>query len=442
VTIAIILAAAYAVLLVASAARRKAALARFVKPEHVVFHERLAALERAKEAGNPVAIDDDLRDAADSIEQYKQLFQLLAERSDDTWAELEDGVFGFPPECLSSENVDKARAFWAANRDAILETRRVTARGGPIHAVDVADPGFGLDLSWVRVCARWLGYHATFEAFEGNPAEVVEDLTAGLRLADGLATDPLFISQLSRYVLADMMCAFYQVVKVSSGFPPGSQDRLLSQISATAAREGLVHACEGETGLILGMFSDVRNARSRKALGNLLPGLPLGKQITSLYASTIARPWLNMDECTLAQTIERVRIAARQPYCEARTDLNELGEAMPSTRLVCRMLFPTMKALFSAQAKHEARMDLWRIGIAVEKYHSEYGHYPLTLDVVSSDLGGTLPLDPFTGQPYRYVPSADKYLLYSLGPNQIDDGGVNGIQDGDIVWRHEPLPCE
>ena len=47
-----------------------------------------------------------------------------------------------------------------------------------------------------------------------------------------------------------------------------------------------------------------------------------------------------------------------------------------------------------------------------------------------------IPIDPFTGESYRYVPQNDTFLLYSLGANQEDDDAMHSVRlTGDIVWR-------
>jgi hypothetical protein len=54
-----------------------------------------------------------------------------------------------------------------------------------------------------------------------------------------------------------------------------------------------------------------------------------------------------------------------------------------------------------------------------------------------------MPLDVFTGKSLVYRPSEKGYLLYSLGPNGIDDQG-RGLGDepfgGDDISVRMPLP--
>jgi hypothetical protein len=45
----------------------------------------------------------------------------------------------------------------------------------------------------------------------------------------------------------------------------------------------------------------------------------------------------------------------------------------------------------------------------------------------------SIPDDDFVGQPFHYQPLPHGYLLYSVGPNTIDDGG----NADDIAYRVE-----
>ena len=90
--------------------------------------------------------------------------------------------------------------------------------------------------------------------------------------------------------------------------------------------------------------------------------------------------------------------------------------------------------ILEIQARHEAQLDLMRIGLTLEQHYATHGVYPPSLDEVSYVLGG-VPVDPFTGEAYRYLPEADSFTLYSLGRNFEDDGAWPNFRDGDIVWR-------
>jgi hypothetical protein len=76
-----------------------------------------------------------------------------------------------------------------------------------------------------------------------------------------------------------------------------------------------------------------------------------------------------------------------------------------------------------------------QMGLLLEQYQEENGLYPATLDAITPQLGGSVPVDPFTGESYVYVPSGNSVQLYSVGMNLVDDGGIHHPITADVVWR-------
>jgi hypothetical protein len=77
-----------------------------------------------------------------------------------------------------------------------------------------------------------------------------------------------------------------------------------------------------------------------------------------------------------------------------------------------------------------------RLGLAAINYKKEHGAFPRDLQA----LGAQDLVDPFTRKPLVYRPEPDGFLLYSLGPDLTDDGGLGydyKEKKGDIVWRYE-----
>jgi hypothetical protein len=103
--------------------------------------------------------------------------------------------------------------------------------------------------------------------------------------------------------------------------------------------------------------------------------------------------------------------------------------------------------VFKAPMKF-AQMQVWvdqaRITCALERYRLVYGAYPVALDALMPQFIDAVPHDVMNGEPFHYRLRADgTFLLYSVGWNQRDDGGVevkkdNGVSrdyaKGDWVW--------
>jgi hypothetical protein len=102
--------------------------------------------------------------------------------------------------------------------------------------------------------------------------------------------------------------------------------------------------------------------------------------------------------------------------------------------------------------KRFARAQVWvdemRIAIALERYRLAQGALPAKLEMLAPQYLDAVPHDIMDGNPYHYVLNADgTYLLYSIGWNELDEGGVVVYEsenpkaidenEGDWVW---PMP--
>jgi len=84
-----------------------------------------------------------------------------------------------------------------------------------------------------------------------------------------------------------------------------------------------------------------------------------------------------------------------------------------------------------------AQANLCELTFALKQYKADQGQFPDALNGLMPKYIPALPEDPFSGQPYCYRKEGDEFVLYSVGENRNDDGGMKTEQDGkdDIVWR-------
>ena len=83
--------------------------------------------------------------------------------------------------------------------------------------------------------------------------------------------------------------------------------------------------------------------------------------------------------------------------------------------------------------------------VALSAYRHDHGRHPLSLDALRErGYLETIPLDPFVARPLRYRQEDHQFILYSVGPNGIDDGGkrqTNQAMADDLSYsrpRREP----
>lgn len=172
-------------------------------------------------------------------------------------------------------------------------------------------------------------------------------------------------------------------------------------------------------------------------------------------AWNVLSPFFN-DRRTVAAKLCRFRKAVGQvgelPYLEARRAAEAIETRALSFTIVDGPLgyagvglYIPMLHRFTLQ--QIARRNANIAAAAFSAYRNDHGEYPDSLEALLGDYLTDLPLDPYIGQPLRYLQQQDgtDYVLYAVGPNQRDDGGIAptkrmGIRpserDGDVIFGH------
>ena len=89
-------------------------------------------------------------------------------------------------------------------------------------------------------------------------------------------------------------------------------------------------------------------------------------------------------------------------------------------------------------ARNQTRVNEAYLACGLERYRLAHGQYPETLDALVPQFAAKLSHDIIGGQPLKYHRTADgRFVLYSVGWNEKDDGGVAGktVTEGDWVWQ-------
>jgi hypothetical protein len=99
------------------------------------------------------------------------------------------------------------------------------------------------------------------------------------------------------------------------------------------------------------------------------------------------------------------------------------------------LIFPATTTVFEASAKAIARKETTVVAIAAERFRLKHGEYPKNLDDLVPEFLAALPKDPFTGDSLSMARQGNDLMIYSVGPNRMDDGGNQGAANDplDIV---------
>ena len=146
--------------------------------------------------------------------------------------------------------------------------------------------------------------------------------------------------------------------------------------------------------------------------------------------------------------LEHDTIAPRV-FDEAARNLKQSQDHKSPFKLLAAITVPNTAKATQTLAHDQTLANEAQIACALERYRLAHGEYPGTLDALSPQFIGKIPHDIIGGKPLIYRPASDgKFLLYSIGWNETDDGGQqvtaqtkNGGTDftkGDWVWQYPP----
>ncbi len=129
---------------------------------------------------------------------------------------------------------------------------------------------------------------------------------------------------------------------------------------------------------------------------------------------------------------EDLTVATEQLIAES----NVVTAAATFFMLSPKFNFATAKGVNDVEARVQMRRDLAPVALALGGYHAEHGKYPADLNALVPGYLEKLPVDFATGRLPVYRVEDGVAVVYSLGADLDDDGGVEGnTEDGDIVVR-------
>ncbi len=107
-------------------------------------------------------------------------------------------------------------------------------------------------------------------------------------------------------------------------------------------------------------------------------------------------------------------------------------------RVFATMMLPALFRVPEKTAFAQTEVDLMTVACALERYRLAERTYPEQLASLAPRFMVAVPHDIINGQPLKYRRTASgKFVLYSVGWNEKDDGGVTALgKDGHLDRNH------
>jgi hypothetical protein len=213
---------------------------------------------------------------------------------------------------------------------------------------------------------------------------------------------------------------------LSYGDPsPAACRNLFKALGAADPHAALEHAFHGERATQVQLYDRIRAGDARDLFTGA-PGLWPQALVLDLYR-TLGRPLLNLDQMSSLRAMEQNIAALDLPPGEAQQQMEavvtEIHQLPVYRSVLTKMIMPVFTRGALSRDRAAADIGAAQIALALTAYHAERRRYPDTLADLAAE-GWDLPNDPFTSQPYIYRPEGDGFIVYSLGPDVADDGGL------------------
>ncbi|MFM1945189.1 MAG: hypothetical protein RI897_4171 [Verrucomicrobiota bacterium] len=301
-----------------------------------------------------------------------------------------------------------------------------------------------------------LGLRAIVRLEEGRVEEAFQDVLLGFRLSAAISEEPILISHLVRIATLSLDL---QVVR--EGMKRGAwSDDQLGQIAAELAGMDLVaeghRAMAGERAFGVGTLEYFRQLgwwRGEKSqmvsLGDgtdTMEDLMLRFMPDGFYYQNM----LKISELHEQFTIGVYDVAGHRIKKDVTDGFDEVFLSMPTrpSTIFVKMLMPALSKATLRTAHMQTLVDAGMVACGVERCRMARGVLPERLEVVVPDYLAAVPKDVISGEGLKYVRSAggEDWVVYGVGWNSVDDGGVVGWEGegakakvevgmGDWVWR-------
>jgi hypothetical protein len=320
------------------------------------------------------------------------------------------------------------------------------------------DRSFSLTVGQIAV-AKLLSYHAQLALRENQPQVALEDIRIAFEIARGVGKDPSLVGG-----LVSVGVTAIARMNVDEGLAKHTwSDAQMAQLQGELKRIDplttyqFVMRAEFVT-FAQPMYDTLKTHPStmRLVYGMADDSAEDGKgPVASVVLWYLwASGWWDMNAAKSAQLMLRSTECVDPSAQRADVDLarrltTEVEEAKAGGPAPWSLLYlitagPMTNAV-DKFVRMQVELDEDRIVCALERYRLAHGAYPATLDVLAPTYIDALPHDIINGESYHYRLNADgTFLLYSVGWNQVNDGGkiamkpgnplLEDYTQGDWVW--------
>jgi hypothetical protein len=381
------------------------------------------------EQGKYYSIPEGVPNAADV---YSKAFDAYQEPSEELKKHLpiwRPNIMAVPRGPLDSDSVEAIISHVQANKDTLEFLDKAAAIEHCRYDLDFSQ-GMTMSLPYgtdISNCARLLAAQTLLLAHRSNGDAVVKNIAKQLAQAESLKKEPILTSQLSR-----MGCIAFcrQSVEYTLNQMTLTNEQLTAlqqQLSQVYRDNPMVMGVIGERCFFIELFRNIYDID----LGQMTYPSPPPKfiRIPGVSDRNIAMLLKLLGQCMDAMNLPAQQRLTR--YREISAEADDLSIFYSLTK----MGVPAIEAIFKIDPQATAQIDCAIVALGIERYRLAKGSLPKVLDDLVPRYIDEVPIDPFDGKPVRYKLTEPGYIVYSIGEDGTDEGG---LEKGEVAQRGDP----
>ncbi len=346
---------------------------------------------------------------------------------------------------LPEEFQNDLRLVLATNAAAVRLLYAATNFSHSRYPLDLRD-GFMVllpHLARIKRAATLLSLEGLSHASAGESNQAFSAFSAGLHATESLREEPILISYLVEIACCAMVARRLEQSLNLTGFDESQLFCLQQQFAAAEDQRGIARALAGERAFGLSFFIDRHIQRSVMAQqkGFSLPAGLAGQVAITVYrASGLMGKDQDFYVDTMGKSIAMAELPAHQ-----RVKAGPGPSMVTSNRwlLISRLMLPALAQALDRATQHSARMRVVETALGVERFRLAHsGALPDALEQLVPQFLPAVRVDPYEGKPLRYKKLDRGYVVYSIGPDQKDDGGAEPAAQGNAAKGTRATPAD
>ena len=326
-----------------------------------------------------------------------------------------------------------AEANLGGERRAAWEQLHGELKKGPWCFADYTGGPFKASLTGlagVKGLANALQTEAVAAAILGDSARAGAALNEGVRVGR-LVESGVLMDYLVRVACDAMAARSAEFVFTTVSLDDATLAEVQRGFQAAEGTNALARSLIAERAFALSMFQ--LSLAQMVSAANTAAGLPPGAATPSSTGQDLAttlyqvflrnsdqRHYLSQME-RLIQSLNHVGPASVKAVGDFENELRQ--DRFPWRRLLSRMNLPSLYKAAAKEFRHVTVMRCAQTACAVERYQLKHQKLPPTLDALVPEFLESVPEDPMTGEPLKYLIRGEGYVVYGVGEDGTDDQG-------------------